>query len=66
LLSFLTALRQARLLVLIALLGLLTSFSARASVGVVLNESLDESMDRITGTGHTAVYFSKTPSLPPW
>jgi hypothetical protein len=58
LLSFLTALRQARLLVLIALLGLLTSFSARASVGVVLNESLDESMDRITGTGHTAVYFS--------
>jgi hypothetical protein len=31
---------------------------ARASVGVVLNESLDESMDRITETGHTAVYFS--------
>jgi hypothetical protein len=31
---------------------------ASASVGVVLNESLDESMDRITGTGHTAVYFS--------
>jgi hypothetical protein len=31
---------------------------AQASVGVVLNESLDESMDRITGTGHTAVYFS--------
>jgi hypothetical protein len=28
------------------------------SVGVVLNESLDESMDRITGTGHSAVYFS--------
>jgi hypothetical protein len=27
-------------------------------VGVVLNESLDESMDRITGTGHSAVYFS--------
>jgi hypothetical protein len=26
---------------------------------VVLNESLDESMDRITGTGHTAVYFSR-------
>lgn len=24
----------------------------------MLNESLDESMDRITGTGHTAVYFS--------
>ncbi|HEV8076353.1 MAG TPA: hypothetical protein VGP66_10915 [Candidatus Acidoferrum sp.] len=31
---------------------------ASADVGVVLNESLDESMDRITGTGHTAVYFS--------
>lgn len=31
---------------------------AAASIGVVLNESLDESMDRITGTGHTAVYFS--------
>jgi hypothetical protein len=29
---------------------------AYGSVGVVLNESLDESMDRITGTGHTAVY----------
>jgi hypothetical protein len=32
---------------------------ASADVGVVLNESLDESMDRITGTGHTAVYFSR-------
>ena len=31
---------------------------AYASVGVVLNESLHESLDRITGTGHTAVYFS--------
>jgi hypothetical protein len=31
---------------------------AGASVGVVLNESLHESLDRITGTGHTAVYFS--------
>jgi hypothetical protein len=31
---------------------------ASGSVGVVLNESLHESMDRITGTGHTAVYFS--------
>lgn len=35
-----------------------TSPRAEASVGVVLNESLNESMDRITGTGHTAVYFS--------
>jgi len=31
---------------------------AYPGVGVVLNESLHESMDRITGTGHTAVYFS--------
>jgi hypothetical protein len=31
---------------------------AYGSVGVVLNESLNESMDRISGTGHTAVYFS--------
>jgi hypothetical protein len=31
---------------------------AYAGVGVVLNESLHESLDRITGTGHTAVYFS--------
>ncbi len=32
---------------------------ANADVGVVLNESMDTSMDRITGTGHTAVYFSR-------
>lgn len=32
---------------------------ANASVGVVLNESLDISLDRITGTGHSAVYFSR-------
>jgi hypothetical protein len=32
---------------------------ARGSVGVVLNESLDESADRITGSGHSAVYFSR-------
>jgi hypothetical protein len=40
------------------LTALLASPLARAGVGVVLNESLHESMDRITGTGHTAVYFS--------
>ena len=28
-------------------------------VGVVLNESMDSSVDRITGTGHSAVYFSR-------
>jgi len=32
---------------------------AHADVGVVLNESLDSSVDRITGTGHSAVYFSR-------
>ncbi|MGB6846032.1 MAG: hypothetical protein WBE09_14150 [Candidatus Acidiferrales bacterium] len=32
---------------------------ARAGVGVVLNESLDTSVARITGSGHSAVYFSR-------
>jgi hypothetical protein len=32
--------------------------SAFADVGVILNETLDESVARITGSGHTAVYFS--------
>jgi hypothetical protein len=36
----------------------LTGKRSYGSVGVVLNESLNEDMDRITGTGHTAVYFS--------
>lgn len=36
-------------------------FSSRAcaDVGVVLNESLDSSVARLTGSGHTAVYFSR-------
>ena len=42
-----------------ALLFALTPIRASADVGVILNESLDESMDRITGTGHMAVYFSR-------
>ena len=33
--------------------------AAFADVGVVLNESLDEDMDRISSTGHSAVYFSR-------
>jgi hypothetical protein len=41
-----------------SLLAVLAAPRASADVGVVLNESLDESMDRITGTGHTAAYFS--------
>ena len=32
---------------------------ARADIGVVLNESLDENVDRISSTGHSAVYFSR-------
>jgi hypothetical protein len=42
-----------------ALFTALAPFRAAADVGVILNESLDESMDRITGTGHMAVYFSR-------
>src|SRR2546426_4180532 len=41
------------------LLACLTCPQARGDVGIVLNESLDTSVDRITGTGHSAVYFSR-------
>jgi len=41
------------------LLAGLASPPAHADVGVVLNESMDSSIDRITGTGHSAVYFSR-------
>lgn len=40
-------------------LACLTCPSARADVGIVLNESLGVSVDRISGTGHSAVYFSR-------
>jgi hypothetical protein len=33
--------------------------AASADVGVVLNESLDEDVDRISSTGHSAIYFSR-------
>jgi len=46
-------------LFLAALLFALAPLRASADVGVILNESLDESMDRITGSGHMAVYFSR-------
>ena len=36
-----------------------TCLRANASVGVGLNESLNTSVDKITGTGHSAVYFSR-------
>ena len=45
-------------LVLVSLFASVACPRACCGVGVVLNESLDESMDRITGTGHTAIYFS--------
>src|SRR5580658_1619156 len=44
---------------LIVLLLLLGCPRAYGDVGVILNESLDTSMERITGSGHTAVYFSR-------
>lgn len=46
------------LFLVIVLLAYLGCPAARAAVGVILNESLDSSVDRITSTGHSAVYFS--------
>jgi hypothetical protein len=40
-------------------LACLTCPRAWGDVGIVLNESLDTSVDRISGTGHSAVYFSR-------
>jgi hypothetical protein len=37
----------------------LAGSTAHADVGVVLNESLDTSVARITGSGHSAVYLSR-------
>jgi len=37
----------------------LAGSGAYGDVGVVLNESLDTSVARITGSGHSAVYFSR-------
>ena len=36
-----------------------TCAGASADVGVVLNESLDQDVDRISSTGHSAIYFSR-------
>ncbi len=41
------------------LLVILGSSCARADVGVVLNESLNTSVARITGSGHSAIYLSR-------
>lgn len=46
-------------LALAVLLECLACSPARAEVGVLLNESLDTSVARITGSGHSAVYFSR-------
>lgn len=46
--------------VLLLLISLtVASTPVRADVGVLLNESLDTSVARITGTGHSAIYFSR-------
>lgn len=47
------------LIVLACVLVCLGKSKAYGDVGVVLNESLDTSVARITGSGHTAVYFSR-------
>lgn len=44
---------------LIILFSFLATSRAYADVGVVLNESLDTSVARITGSGHSAVYLSR-------
>jgi hypothetical protein len=41
------------------LAALLFAPRAGADAGVVLNESLDTSVARITGSGHSAVYLSR-------
>lgn len=58
-----TAGKRARVALLAGALLLLTTVlgpaPARADVGVLLNESLDTSVARITGSGHSAIYFSR-------
>jgi hypothetical protein len=44
---------------LVLFLAILACPRARADVGIVLNESLDTSVARITGSGHSAVYLSR-------
>ena len=51
---------SARIAIVLVLLCLcLTAVPGYADVGVLLNESLDTSVARITGSGHSAVYFSR-------
>jgi hypothetical protein len=44
---------------LVALAACLVTSRAYGDVGVILNETLNESVARVTGSGHTAVYFSR-------
>src|SRR5580704_14743682 len=48
-----------KVLGLVALAACLVTSRAYADVGVILNETLNESVARVTGSGHTAVYFSR-------
>jgi hypothetical protein len=45
--------------VLVLLLAGIATSPAQADVGILLNESLDTSLARITGSGHSAVFFSR-------
>jgi hypothetical protein len=53
------AARAVRSLLLALIFACLAGYRAQGDVGVVLNESLDTSVARITGSGHSAVYFSR-------
>jgi len=48
-----------KMLQLICAVALVAVIPARADVGVVLNDALASGGDRIAGTGHSAVYFSR-------
>jgi hypothetical protein len=54
-----TPLKRLLLYVFTLMLVCLAGIPAHGDVGVVLNESLDTSVARITGSGHSAVYFSR-------
>ncbi|HEX4003282.1 MAG TPA: hypothetical protein VHX36_11580 [Candidatus Acidoferrales bacterium] len=51
--------RRAYPIAIVIVVALLATARARADVGVILNDSLDTSVARITGSGHSAVYFSR-------
>jgi hypothetical protein len=52
-------LRRRVFAILLTLISLFAASRARGDVGIVLNESLDTSVARITGSGHSAVYLSR-------